>query len=433
MKKSFTVIIVSLLLSACGVTQNYNALETLVRNNDCKGAVEYIKNTEQTYGDNARLLFLLDSAMIHMQCGNYDQSNTFFHEAEDLSESLWTESITKNVASMVTSDLVLPYSGEDFERALINLFSAINYIRKGEPDEALVECRRLDSLLSIYNSRYEAKNIYKEDAFARYLSGIIHEADNELDDAYIDYYSSYKIYTNDYRNAYGTPTPITLTEDLLRMAESVDRLDEAFYTIPGSRSMIWSKKRETDKLGKMVFVHFNGRAPVKMDRKFIVPTNSGPVSIAFPEYRVSVPPCRNSTLVLESDFETFEADTTLAEDINRIAVKCLADRKARIWVKAIARAIAKQVAIQAAANQVEDQAGSDLLKWGLNIINTIAVEKADTRSWHTLPGEIYFTRLFVPPGDYHAFARLCSGQKRAVSPVSIKAGETKFIVFYTIY
>ncbi|WDP84092.1 MAG: hypothetical protein HUN05_02055 [Desulfobacter sp.] len=37
----------------------------------------------------------------------------------------------------------------------------------------------------------------------------------------------------------------------------------------------------------------------------------------------------------------------------------------------------------------------------LNILNTL-VEHADTRSWRTLPGQIYMRRFFLPPGQWQA-------------------------------
>ena len=41
----------------------------------------------------------------------------------------------------------------------------------GKTEDALVEIRRLDTLLTGLNNKYDAKSVYKEDAFARYLSG----------------------------------------------------------------------------------------------------------------------------------------------------------------------------------------------------------------------------------------------------------------------
>jgi hypothetical protein len=90
--------------------------------------------------------------------------------------------------AFAVNDYMLKYPGEDYERVLLHLMSAVGFLLSGQPDEALVECRRMDTLLNLYNAKYEEKNVYKEDAFARYLSGMLQEADGQLDEAFIDYH-----------------------------------------------------------------------------------------------------------------------------------------------------------------------------------------------------------------------------------------------------
>ncbi len=65
----------AVLLSACVTTKTYDTLSKHMSQNDCQGAVKYISSQEKTYGKNMRLNYLLDSAMINLQCGNYDKSN----------------------------------------------------------------------------------------------------------------------------------------------------------------------------------------------------------------------------------------------------------------------------------------------------------------------------------------------------------------------
>ena len=100
---------------------------------------------------------------------------------------------------------------------LINAFLALNYVEKGEPDEALVEARKVDEKLRVYAKEYDGKNTYKEDAFIRYLMGVLYESRGEINDAYISYkkaYETYAVYTKDY----GTRAPSFLLDDLVRTA-----------------------------------------------------------------------------------------------------------------------------------------------------------------------------------------------------------------------
>ncbi|MBW1753848.1 MAG: hypothetical protein JRJ46_12305, partial [Deltaproteobacteria bacterium] len=247
-----------------------------------------MEQTEGDYGSNAKLLFLLDSAMVNMYCGNFEISQKSFHKAEDLADILWTKSVSKNIFSLVSNEYVLPYNGEDFERAMINLMSAIGYLQVDQVDEALVEFRRLDALLTLYNSKYEKKNVYKEDAFARYLSGIVHETDKELDDAFIDYYKACQIYA-EYKEAYGTHAPSSLEEDLLRVAEIVDRMDEAKSVVPDVEKRFWLKQQDAADLGKIVFIQFIGHSPLKTENIIFIPTHYGPVTLAFPKFSIDPP------------------------------------------------------------------------------------------------------------------------------------------------
>ncbi len=428
--KIICIFFVLILFTACAVTQNYDAVKKMVSSNDCDGAVAYIKKKKSSYGIN-KLLFLLDLAIVNMQCKRYEPAKTLLLKAEDLSEDLWTKSISKGAASFVTNDLIIPYAGEDFERVLINFFLAISYLELGLRDEALVECRKMDTLLSMYNNKYsEKKNAYKEDAFARYISGIIHESDSETDDAYIDYKKAYETFL-DYSKHYQTKVPHILMQDIIRLADIVDRKEQVKKLIPNFKDIKIINQKLSLQKGKLVVIHLNGIAPVKIDQKFTIATISGPITIAFPEYEKKRPGCDNSgfALSVEGSGRHERLNTFLVEDIDEIAIRSLSDRKGRIWAKTLVRAIAKQVAIK----KVSDHSPIPFMSSVLNTANTIALEKADTRSWQMLPAQIYMTRKFVDPGKYKVYRVDCYNQEQFEKEVTIAKGETKYVIAYTMY
>jgi hypothetical protein len=396
--------------------------------NNCPVATEYVEKREKNYGPNRRLLFLLDSATVNMLCGNYVVSNDYFHRAEDLAEELWTRSVSREAASFLVNDYTIPYSGEDFERALINLFSAINYAVMGKNEDALVECRRLDANLSVFNQKYENKSVYKEDAFGRYLSGIIYEAADDLNDAYIDYFKAYQAF-RDYKRDYGTPVPLILEEDLVRTAEATQRSNELRSLIDVAVGV--PSYQDSRKLGKVVIIHFTGTGPVKEEEKLSIPIERGTIPLAFPRFRVLPPSCRDGEVIAESVSQIEHSGSVLVEDINRIAVKDLNDRRGRVVAKVIGRAVVKQVAIDAATKDIKDKNERDMAKVFLNLMSS-ALEKADTRSWRTLPGEIYLSRMFLPEGKYSIYAKPCGREKVLIDSILIKPGETKFLLFSTM-
>ncbi|MGA1868459.1 MAG: COG3014 family protein [bacterium] len=415
----FIIIMVGFTLcGGCAPALNYRTLENHMRARNCPVAIEFLKKNKKSYGHNNTLIFLLDSAMINLRCGNYDESNTYFHKAEKLAEELWTKKLSKEAASFITNDFILPYNGEDFERALINLFSALNYVIEGKNEDALVECRRLDSLLLSFNDKYEKKNVYKEDAFGRYLSGMLYEANGNLEDAYIDYFKAFKAF-QDYGKHYGTRMPESLLHDIIRVAQATGRADELDRYNIGADHYTGIQQKNAEKMGRIVMIHLNGKSPVKIEDKLIVGTKEGPVSMAFPRYVVNKPQCSASTMIIKGPSKTITVEAELVEDINKIAVKNLDDRKGRIMAKAIARVALKQTATK----KIDDP----FLRFAANVTNTVFIEKADTRSWKTLPGEIYLARSFVPEGEYCISVNHCGGSQH-LDTIHIKAGETAFLL-----
>jgi tetratricopeptide (TPR) repeat protein len=421
-----TIILAVLMLSSCTSGNVFSKLDRNLVSGDCPAAIALIDERDREYGSNNQLIYLLDAAMVNMQCGNLDAAQSKFRGAEDLAERLWTESISRNALSLVTNDTVLAYAGEDFERVMIHLMSAIGFLQAGQPDEALVEARRLDSLLAIYNDKYEKKNIYKADAFARYLSGMLREADGAWDEAFIDYRRAVDIYREDYQ-AYDTALPKMLTTDLVRAAQAADRMTDISDLIAAGTIDPLHHAAAPPGLGKVVFITFAGYAPQKVQDMVVVPTSHGPVGVAFPRMVVTPPRCSQGRLNLYGAGQFFESDLVLVEDVNRIAVKNLEDRKGRILAKAIARAVAKQVVIHSIARSRDNRKDERTVEAILNLINVLLVERADTRSWRTLPGRIYMTRVFVPAGTYRVALEACGETWADFAPLTVESGATRWL------
>jgi tetratricopeptide (TPR) repeat protein len=420
------IIMICLIASGCAGGNVFSRLDQDLASGDCPAAIALIDESDGAYGSNQRLIYLLDAAMVYMQCGNLDAAQSNFRSAEDLAERLWTDSISRNALSLVTNDSVLAYAGEDFERVMIHLMSAIGYLQAGQPEDALVEARRLDTLLAVFNDKYEKKNVYKEDAFARYLSGILHEADGAWDEAFIDYRRAVEVYREDYR-AYSTALPEMLMADLVRAARTVGRMADIEGLVSADPIDQPRRPDETPDPGSVVFITFAGYAPQKVQDMVVIPTSHGPVGVAFPRMVVTPPRCSQGRLNLYGGDHFFESDLVMVEDINRIAVKNLEDRKGRILAKAIARAVAKQVAIHSIARSSDSRNDQRTIEAILNLVNILVVERADTRSWRTLPGRIYMTRMHVPAGEYAVELQACGGTWADFGPLLVEPGTTRYL------
>lgn len=351
------------------------------------------KEKDLAQGQN-RLLYLLDKGMIAHLNGEYAQSNQLFEQAETRIEELDIISITGTASEWLINATSQPYDGEDFERVMVHYYLALNYLMLGDLEEALVECRRLNTLLRMFNDRYENKNIYKTDAFILYLSGLIYDAMGEVNDAFIDYRNAYNTYISDYQENYGNSPPPQLLEQILRTSSALG-FTEDFETYRQEFQLdTWSTQQEYRDAARLVVIWDNGLIPYKAQRIYrqYIETDDDKdrgcyVKFAFPEFIQRFPTYRHARVFVGENMASLE----LAEDLSQIAIKNLEDRRVRTIVKAAARNLLKCVA----EHEIKKQ--NEILGWlfaGL----TELTEQADTRSWLLLPANIYITQMLLPPG-----------------------------------
>ena len=427
------------LISACNpITHHYIQVEHYISRQDFLKADAIIEKQAGRYGAKNALLYDMDRAMTLHLAGQYIESNKFLDLAEQRAEQLYTKSLTSEAGAMLTNDNTLPYEGEDFERVMINLIAALNYIYLGEIDEALVEARKVDHKLNLLNDRYEKKNIYKEDAFARYLSGILYEAKGEANDAWIAYRKAYEAY-QDYQNQYGTPIPQMLKSDLLRMTDLLGPAEEHQEYLDQFGTIPWMRHKEYRRYGEIILISYNGLSPVKEDYFITAPVPDGAggvyvLNMAMPRFISRPTDVANAIVRVQGSEAVAPQQTVLVEDIAAIAIKNLEDRIGRITAKAIARATAKYLVsrtIREKANKEDKPLPKILSDVGTNLYSLLS-EQSDKRSWRTLPGEVQMARLLVPPGTYQVEVQYMNrhGQeitRKAFSEVKIKAGEKKFL------
>jgi hypothetical protein len=372
--------------------------------------------------------------------GAYKERNAALYYLE---EGLLQHYASK-VGSFLINDNTIPYRGEDFENALVNLFMALNYAEAGQREEALVEARKVDNKLNVLNSRYagDKKNVYKEDAFIRFLMGILYEADGEVNDAFISYRKAEKIYRNDYANNYGVSAPNLLIENLLSTGKELDfnaEVAKIQAAYPGVKYMDPAQKKD---MAEVYCIHYNGRGPEKVEKQWVTPMTDGYLlKIAYPEFQRRNYQIHHADVFLRNvaTGDAYQFDTVMMEDIGSIAVTNLENRLMRIKVKAIARATTKYLATKAAGKVAEDQGGSffGFLVRLLGNVAVVATEKADLRHWRMLPAEIRIGRAAVPPGEYEVSIRFLNASgleisKRQLQNITVRAGEKKFLSDQTL-
>jgi hypothetical protein len=429
-------------LSGCGPpVQQYVQVDNLLSRQQYAEADAVIVKYKSGYGERNAVLYDFDRGMMLHLAGQYVESNQFLAQAEDRIDQLYTKSVTAEGGAMLTNDNTLPYEGEDFEKVMINVIAALNYVYLGQWDDALVEARKVDHKLDLFNDKYEKKNVYKRDALAQYLSGILYEAKGEVNDAFISYRKAYEAY-GDYRKSYATPMPPPLPADLLRTTAALGFTEEHQDYLKQFPDTRWLTEKELQSQSELIFISYTGRSPVKEDYFITAPVpdvrgGTYLLRVALPKF-VPLPDKVGTAEVhlMPADGGAVSQRVFLAEDITAIAKKNLEDRIGRITAKAIARATAKYLASRTIRNQMAQGKGNEALAGfladvGTNIYSVVS-EQSDKRSWRTLPGEIQMARLAVPPGTYTLAVEYYDSaggliERKTFPAMVLKAGEKRFV------
>jgi hypothetical protein len=428
------------------------------------------RSKEKVYGAKNALLYNLDRGMLLHLAGNYAESNAAFEKAKSIAQEYFTKSITAEASTLLVNDTMRPYYGEDFERALINVFCALNYVFLGRENEALVEARQVDGFLTALQTKYGHKGVYKEDPFVRYLMGMLYENRGQVNDAYVSYYKALESYDENARH-YGVAVPRELVIDALRTARQLGFRDEG-----AEIEKRWGVPREPGVKtgeGEIVILHYNGPAPVKVDSFFEIAFGKAwlyvdavrpqgeeeaqveqaaaiarsilfdeQVRMAFPRYVPATYYISSVSARAQDAAGTTVADARaeVVENVGGIAEKCLDDRITRIRVRTIARAAIKYALSQKISQSVEDNSNNEVLGWlakkALRVAAT-ASELADKRSWRSLPDKIEIVRLAVPSGEY-SVQLIFKGpggeviDTKVVSNIAVHSGKKTFAVVKTV-
>ena len=369
---------------------------------------------KQSQSNKDKVLYLLNKGMILRMKRDYGASNQTFEAAKTEMERLYAASVSENALSFVVNDSTVSYAGDDYEQVLVHLYMALNYLQLGQSDDARVEALQVDLKLREIAEKIPESS-YTEDALSRYLAGMIYEERREWSDAMISYRKAYEAYKK-YQKNYGLPMPDMLKHDLLRLAKRVGLTDELrqyqqeFGIDPSAND---DPAADTD--GELVFVLNNGLAPIKKEKIInatapvavsVGTSDSGKpapppvvVTIAVPYY-VSRPDMVVSARVTVSGKQV---KTENMENIDAIARASLDARMPAIMARSIARAVAKaeiQKSVDRAGSNRDNDAAAALLGSFIVRVAAIATERADTRSWLTLPANVQIAKLALPPGDY---------------------------------
>jgi len=496
MKKLNTFLIVSfcaLFLTACAGNQKaIIKYRELLQKKDLKSALEMMKGDSIYSDEQSRLLKYLELGTLHLHGGEYYQALLNFDKARDLSDKLFTVSISKKIAGTIGNESSDNYSGEKFERSLIRYYSILchyNLYEKGEYEPYLEEQRdekgkiistkqmpsvvlddakkrfhltaakatliEWNAILEDYKKTSAGEVTYKDDLIAKFIGAVIHEktetpADRQIALALIKeskntvlkYYNSYQSFNlkyNDFNKDYGklpnlkpeqllssyvSPTPINLNltsyaDELIKNWNKPEKDKDNVYIV-WNEGLIASKevKKYEFPIGLTAarvtvgtvndFVSFAAQALVVTD-------------IAAPKIAFELPhiPYRLNNddikLIIKKDGTTVsEKNGLLLDPLSEMAFHTL-DAKAagdltlkgtRVAAKHLTALLASYATYKSLKEKMGD--GFALLSGiaGYNIASRgiEESEKADLRSWISLPNQVRMSSFKLSPGNYELYS-----------------------------
>ncbi len=418
-------VLAALATLACGAGHTLT-MGSVVRTLDSDGIDAAVEEFRESFGDSTgrnRLLYLMELGNLYRLAGDYPTAVRLFLEADRLSDLQGAFKPGRRIASLLTSDLALEFRDADYEKVMINYCLAVCYAAMGDVENALVECRRLNNKLKVMNAAYgDMGNRYSDDAFVRYFSGVLYEKAGELNDALVAYRRSVYVYDEFYSRYYGLPAPDMVKIDVLRLCREL-----GFRSMLEEYSASWPDL-EPDSLyrdpgwGEIVVVAEVGFIPPRKEISRTAVVNDRIYRIALP----SIPEVRRMPHSLEAWSGDFTVRGFLAEDLTAIARKNLEDQAGRILAKAVARLVLKAGVAEAGEELVEKLTGEEGIASGMaGFLLSLAgafTERADLRSWLTLPDRIYMARLTLPPGRRRVTVTM-DGKTIHSGTVDVKPGD----------
>ncbi|NOI80601.1 hypothetical protein F0237_07990 [Vibrio tubiashii] len=410
----------SLALSACAnlsvgnLFSHYSAqnseLHQTVKNGRYYEAEELLP--EEIAGD---ILDNMEKGRVYLLNQQYPESKGAF-EVSDRAVRVQQDQATISVSetamslsALAVNDNLKTYQPADYELGFLHLYLGLNYLKKNDLEGAIIEMRRAnqvqerarkdrESELESAQSQMQAQGVSPnlgsilanypdageklqavQSGYLLYLSALLYEADNDLNGAYVDYRRALAVMPDNQQVIDGTKR----VAKRLGMREDLVKLEKRY----GKASYLDANK------GRVIVIDERGVVDAMNGWTQTLPisrgSNRGLYTVSLPYYE-NVPAEKFSPVILNDS----SVSGSLLTDVNLMAKQNLTERMPSIIIRQALRVWAKEELRREATKDNPDDIGNALF----NVWNTLT-EQPDTRSWITLPGEIYSASSVVEPGE----------------------------------
>ncbi len=415
------ILLSGFLLQSCASYSNHSSL---MRDSLLQGKPHLsLALAEQNDLEQVEVLSSLNKGMLRRINNDFSGSNQIFEVAKQKIEQLYGISISENFAALTINETLRGYQGARYEQLLLHAYMAMNYIQLGQLEGARVEMLQANVKMLGWGDEPE------ENAFLRYLEGIIFESLHELDAALVSYRKAYIAYQEKagVQYPFSFATPVAIKKDLLRLLAWQELWDEyesykkKFNKTDYTSEHIRPKARKN--MGELVVILNNGLVPVKTEAviHFYSPEVQKNLRVVFPVYNEA----KKRLFIPRIHVNKKQYSMETVQDVDALARYSLAQAIPGIMLRATARAVIKY------NNQHAAQKSSDLAGLLMTITNMLT-EVADTRSWLTLPQEIQLRRITLPVGEQHVQIKMQNSNGQVIDvieeTVTIESRQSSFLI-----
>ncbi|WP_391087513.1 COG3014 family protein [Vibrio sp. NH-UV-68] len=337
----------------------------------------------------------------------FELSDQALREQQDLATISVSQS-AQSLSALAVNDNLSSYQPADYELGFLHLYLGLNYVKQNDLEGALVEMRRANQvqeqarkarekeLLSAQSqmqqqgltpnlgsvlSRYpDAGTTLQavQNGYLLYLSALLYEAEGDLNSAYVDYRRALAVMPQNDQVIDGTKRVakrLAMNEDLSKLEQ---RYGQANYLDrQRSRIIVIDERGVVEALQgwKQALPLYDSRG------------NGAWYSVALPYY-----PELQADHYLPLELNGQALSESQLTDINLMAQHDLSERMPSLVIRQVLRVWAKDQLRRQAAQ--DDDVGNLLF----NVWNTLT-EQPDTRSWLSLPANVYSASLETEPGE----------------------------------
>jgi len=376
---------------------------------------------ERDISDTNYVLALLEKGRLKHLAGDYKVSKHYFSQAsgyideQKLKAKLQLSKGVQNIGAVLSNDNAITYVVPDYEQSMMHSYQALNYLYLGDHEAALVEIRKanlvqraalennfdvIDNAIASLQDEVEldwqsisttypemedvigeAKNGF-QNAYTFYMSAVLYEASGELNDAYIDYKKALEIYPD---NQY-------LRNDVLKLATKLGMSDDLSKF---EKRFGKYKKNNQKNMGQVVVIYDQGLVEERDEMLLRLPVYTSNddmrfYSVSLPVYHKSDQYLPNAQLSINDKVLSFEQIVK----VEALAAQTLKSQLPSLITRQVIRLIAKEKMRKKMSKE-----GGDVGNILANLYN-LTSERADTRSWLTLPQSSKILRSDLSPG-YH--------------------------------